>query len=91
MKALILIICLFTTLCAAAQNTASPQVRAHVKEQDARSFETRMKSNKGFSLESAKRALYSAKKKQKAARRRARANAKRDGIYERINQFKTNK
>ena len=92
MKKHLLALCLFTivSLSAAAQNTASPHVRAHIKEQNARSFESRMKRNKGFTLESAKRALASEKEKRKAAKRRERKAAKRDGIYERINQFKTN-
>lgn len=93
MKKQLLALCLLTivSLSAAAQNTASPQVRAHVKEQNARSFETRMKSNVGFTLESAKQALASEKEKQKAARRRERANAKRDAIYARIQELKTKK
>lgn len=91
MKTIILLSFLLVAgFSAAAQSNPSPQVRAHVKEQNARSFESRMKRNKGFTLESAKRALASEKEKRKAAKRRERKAAKRDGIYERINQFKTN-
>jgi activator of 2-hydroxyglutaryl-CoA dehydratase len=90
MKALILTVCLFAVaLGAAAQNNASPQVRYHMRLQNESSFESRMKSNVGFTVSSAKRALRSEREKQKAARRRERKAKKRDGIYQRINQFKT--
>lgn len=92
MKALILTIYLFTvTLSAAAQNTASPAVRDHVKLQNEASFENRKKANVGFTVKSAKTALASEKKKIKAAKRRGRINKKRDGIYSQIQKLKTKK
>ena len=69
---------------ASAQNLSNPNVRNHVKLQNAVSFETRMGQNEGFSIRSARRAVKAHKEKAKASRKRKAIAAKRARIYNRI-------
>lgn len=67
-----------------AQNLSNPNVRSHVKLQNAVSFETRMKENEGFTIRSAKRAARAAKAKKKIENKKAALAARRERIYVRI-------
>jgi hypothetical protein len=67
-----------------AQNLSNPNVRNHVKLQNAVSFDARMKQNEGFTIQSARRAVKAHKEKAKAARKREAIAAKRDRIYNQI-------
>lgn len=72
------------TLETDAQNMSNPNVRKHVKLQNAVSHETRMRENKGFSAQSARRAVKGQKEKAIAARKRKAIAARRNRIYNRI-------
>jgi hypothetical protein len=78
---------LFTVIAstAFAQNS---HVRNHTKLQNELSFDNVMKRNKGFTVESAKAGLESAKEKAKAKKKRTRTAKKRDAIYARIENLK---
>jgi hypothetical protein len=69
---------------ASAQNLSNPNVRNHVKLQNAVSFDARMKQNEGFTIQSARRAVKAHKEKARAARKREAIAAKRDRIYNQI-------
>jgi hypothetical protein len=84
MQKFILLLLFLLSFGASAQNLSNPNVRAHVKLQNAVSFDARMRQNEGFTKRSAKRAVKAHKEKARAARKREAIAAKRDRIYNQI-------
>lgn len=88
-KLIIFLATLFVFLTLSIIAEGQTAVRYHTKLQKEASYENRMKSNRGFSIGNARKALRDVKASAKEDRKKARDKAKREAVYARIEELKT--
>lgn len=87
-KLIIFLATLFVFLTLSIIAEGQTAVRYHTKLQKEASFENRMKTNSGFSIRNARKALRDVKASAREDRKKERAKAKRDRVYARIEEIK---